>query len=653
MILIWLSIQGWPVTLADQKPGLWGMPGWYLGLAFCWGTLLIAVLLNIGWVSWRQPDALYHRSAGLIVVLTLVQGLWFSAVTPPWQSPDEHAHYEYAALIAVLNRVPTLDDLRQDIQAEVTASMFVHDFWRLIQREPVAEPPMGFYRAGALTEYPATHVIDNRYIYYPQVGDEPPLYYIFPALFYKLTVQAEATLRLYVMRLASVYIWAALSAAIGWAGYELFPNKPVLGVAAWLIAVFNPALNHIGSVLSNDVLAALWCTLFLGLLVRIFRKGINWRNGVALIACIILALLTKKSTLWLLPMAGLTLLCMPQLSRRLRLLVMRAMGILALGCLVLWVLPSSMARHWEGATRIKEPNRHNYVLEMTEGSTATQSIGLQRTSKLRGRAVVAEIVSRSSEVARMELCLGVFDDTQMCHSLVIDSVWRNEQVVFNVPENTERLTLNLTAFEGTVWVDDVVFVEQPSVIRNHDMGDRVSWLERILVIVGRPLSIDRLVAGLFANFSQRMSLLWGILPQAWRFFFDSFWGNFGAALVIPLDNPWPSLTQFTVAFAIVGWLVQAFRQNIVGFWNASGILGGAFVLALLQTFLPLLSYQGGWLPQGRFIFPAIWPIVMLLTLGWYGWRIKVTERWFVLFVATGSLILNLAGLWRMMSYFYG
>lgn len=653
VVLVLLSMQGWAGMLSEQKPGLWGMPGWYLWLAFCWGTLLIAVLLNIGWASWQQPDALYHRSAGLIVALTLVQGLWFSAVTPPWQAPDEHAHYEYAALMAVLNRVPTLDDLRQDIQAEVTASMFAYDHWRLIQRQPVMEPPIGFYRAGSLTEFPTTHVIDNQYIYYPQVGDEPPLYYIFSALLYQLTVQSEATLRLYVMRLASVCIWVMLSAALGWAGYTLFPNKPTLGMAAWLVVVFNPMLNHIGSVLSNDVLAALWCTLFLIGLARVFRKGCNWRNVGVLTGCVVLALLTKKSTLWLLPMSGLALFWMPNLSHRWRRFFVRGMAVLALGCLLLWGLPSTTARYWEGVSRIKEPRTHNYVLQITEGSTATQSIGLRRTVPLRGQTVVAEIVSRSPEVAQMEFCLAVYGGTWMCQPLEIDAVWRRAQVVFDVPEDTERLALNLTVLDGTVWVDEVMFVEQPSVIRNHDMEERVSWLEKGLVIAGRPLSIDGLVAGLFANFNQRMSLLGSVFPQAWRLFFDSFWGNFGAALVIPLENPWPLLIRIAVLSAILGWAFQVLRQDMAHFLEASRLLGSAFILALLQTFIPLLSYQGGWLPQGRFIFPAIWPIGMLLTLGWYGWRIQVTERWFALFVAIGSLALNLAGLWRMMSYFYG
>lgn len=650
---VWgLARTGWLASFARQKPGLWGMPGWYGGLIFVWGVFLTVLLLHLGVWSWRPTDTLYRRIGWLMLGLTLAQGLLFSAIAPPWQSPDEHAHYEYAALMAVLQRVPNLDDVRQDIQAEVTTSMFTHDFWRLTQFEPVAEPPVGFYRTGALTEFPPTHVLDNRYIYYPQVGDEPPLYYIFPALLYKFTVRAEATLRLYVMRLASVGIWVALSAAIGWAGRGLFPDKPALVIATWLVALFNPALNHIGSVLSNDLLAALWCTLALGILMRMFKTGPSWRRGGLLGACVMLALLTKKSAFWLLPTIGLTLLWLPHFPRRWRLGIGLLLGGWVGVALLLWALPGSTARDWQGAPRMKEPDAPNHFLQVSPGHAATQIIGIHRTVAVRGQTINVQIAQRSSEEGTLEACLAVLNGEEVCHQLEVSSIWQNVQTSFTIPEEAEQLTLCLTTVKGTVWVDDVLFAEYPSAIRNTTMEERISWLERVLVTLGQPLNIDALIIGLFVNFNKHWPGLRLTLPLAWRIFFDSFWGNFGAALLLPLRAPWPLLTRSAIVVAVLGWIVQAFRRDTWG-GDVLRVLGPPSVLALLQTFIPLLSRQGGWMPQGRFMFPAIWPVVMLLTLGWYGWRVKWTERWFVLWVSGGCLALNLAGLWRMISYFYG
>ena len=49
----------------------------------------------------------------LFLTLALVRGLLYAVATPPWQAPDENGHFEYAWLIAHLERLPTRDDARQ------------------------------------------------------------------------------------------------------------------------------------------------------------------------------------------------------------------------------------------------------------------------------------------------------------------------------------------------------------------------------------------------------------------------------------------------------------------------------------------------------------------------------------------------------------
>jgi len=103
------TLQQFIEAFAKRKPGLWGEPAWYVFLMVAGGALVVALLINVVLIAFKP---VYKRHALLLIGLTLVQGLFYSSVTPPWQAPDEHAHYEYAALMGELNRVPRLADVR-------------------------------------------------------------------------------------------------------------------------------------------------------------------------------------------------------------------------------------------------------------------------------------------------------------------------------------------------------------------------------------------------------------------------------------------------------------------------------------------------------------------------------------------------------------
>jgi hypothetical protein len=60
----------------------------------------------------------------LLLGLTLIRGLIYLSVTPPWQSPDETGHFEYAWLIAHLGQLPTEDTLSPPFERELLSSLY-------------------------------------------------------------------------------------------------------------------------------------------------------------------------------------------------------------------------------------------------------------------------------------------------------------------------------------------------------------------------------------------------------------------------------------------------------------------------------------------------------------------------------------------------
>jgi len=70
----------------------------------------------------------------------------------------------------------------------------------------------------------------------------------------------------------------------------------------------------------------------------------------------------------------------------------------------------------------------------------------------------------------------------------------------------------------------------------------------------------------------------------------------------------------------------------------------AFSLILLQTWLPMLGHA--WQPQGRYLFPALLPIAILLLLGWEEMLSSHRRSWLPFLLLLSLLLLNLQA-WRI------
>ncbi len=144
-------------------------------------------------------------------------------------------------------------------------------------------------------------------------------------------------------------------------------------------------------------------------------------------------------------------------------------------------------------------------------------------------------------------------------------------------------------------------------------------------------------------------------PLGWglgRIFFVSFWGQFGwMSLPLVGDTPWEGALGLLCASGLVGvciWLVRPGRAA----WRGCAVL---LLLALILggLLLPLLNAytqtRDQVIQQGRYLFPAMAPVALLLALGWRAllpmrWRtgaLVVWALWWALFAAAAlSLIVR-------------
>ncbi len=220
--------------------------------------------------------------AAILAVYTLLAVL-FAVYTPPWQAPDEPAHYNYVRYLVDKGKFPVLQ--------------------------------MGDYSQGYLdwikeAKFAPILSIDGiRYEFH-----QPPLYYLLAAPLFAVTGGALLPLRLF-----SVLLGAGLVVLAYLTGRRVFPAQPVLGLAAAAFVAFLP--QHLATVaqVSNDVLGELLvAALLLLLLGRIERdaradagsrgQGVRGKADYALLGVLCgLVLITKTTAYIAVLLAGIVL----------------------------------------------------------------------------------------------------------------------------------------------------------------------------------------------------------------------------------------------------------------------------------------------------------------------------------------------------------
>ncbi len=157
----------------------------------------------------------------------------FASRTPPWQVPDEPAHYNYIRFIAATGRLPILQpgDYDQNYLSTIVSRGFP----------------------------PELSIDPLRYEFH-----QPPLYYLGMVPIFRLFGGALLPLRLASAALGWLQILLAYAAV-----RRLFPERPAWAVGTAAVFAFLPQHVAMNSGVNNDALAEV---LILGLWVRIAQE---------------------------------------------------------------------------------------------------------------------------------------------------------------------------------------------------------------------------------------------------------------------------------------------------------------------------------------------------------------------------------------------
>lgn len=181
------------------------------------------------------------------------------AAIPPWQSPDEPTHFEYARLLA---RDGWRSPLRPDpaLEEAIIASLSRNDFWRFVKVYPPERPPRTFLAAPFLCQAPT------------QIGKNPPGYYLLAAQVLRFCPRQSLVAQLYCLRLLNALLSLLTVGAVFLCAREAFGGGFFPALAAAAFAAVLPQFAVIGGSVSPDPLSNLLGALFI-LLTLLERRG--------------------------------------------------------------------------------------------------------------------------------------------------------------------------------------------------------------------------------------------------------------------------------------------------------------------------------------------------------------------------------------------
>ena len=571
----------------------------------------------------------------VVLALTLVQGIIWLEATPPWGAPDEPGHFLYVELFAAQGRPPHPEDVTPAHWERILASMEAHG-WQTYVYPNGSETP--------LARDPALIASGS------QIGQKPPGYYALAATWLRLLPgwsDRDPATQLHWLRWLSLALHLLTTAVALGLALRLWPDAPARAMGVSLLVGLLPMVGFIGTSVNNDALTMLWGAVgFASLLLA--RSRLAWTLTV--IWLLLGPIVVDASLLFLWPL-GLLRVIFPLMSisrqdttpQKKKLPILILILILILIPILLLIPNSRWAAGWRrfgtdqsragGALYLRAKDAPARLSQILSGLLIVQRQGRPLTLEAEVTGSDGTMLLRlSEEGGDVEARCPLAPQPQTCRlTHTLSSRAHHVGVHLLLPAGEARVRVTLRDDAG--W----------SLLLNGDgaypapLGDPLfTWLEKRL-----PLPAGYFSRALYGQVWDVPSLMRYAAYMA--FAWASFWGWFGW-----LTRPFPWWVYGALAVATLAALVglgRRFRRQDSVVSIQFGIVGWAIAAVMLiggQVFAPMLGQA--WQPQGRYFFPALLPITILLISGWEALLPPSRRGWLPAGVFLALAALNLLAL---------
>ena len=598
------------------------------------------------------------QGLGLILLLALVNGLFFAFLVPPWQHYDEPGHFEYAWLIAHWSRLPDPNEYDPVMRRQLASSMIEHGFY----------DGLGYVPDLTSLDQPA-------WIGIPQI-DEPQLYYQTLAFPLKLAADAPLDVQLWVSRIVNL-VFFLLTVLAGWGlMQEVTPEKnPLRWIFPTTLAII-PNLANLMTAVNNDAAAVAFFSLFLWGGVLLIRNGFTWKAFLFTAGATLLCAFTKTTTILAIPLFLTAILFSLLRTRRwLAWWIFLGIGFF----LIVISFSFGDAQYWyrsplqEGATRVRNQQAilGEYVLRLDPGAQVNprwlrpiiQPVPEQVVKELAGKIVTvgAWMWANHPIQTRMPVLTDGMQSYSKKVTLSQEPVFFKYQV--KIPKKTQRMWISLIPgnqkppdqseiyFDGLVLAEGARPKDQPPIfsdetgrqgewgglpfqnfLRNHSGESGALRLRNWVNIFG---------SRFFPEYGQPSFIFSSLTDlQGSRYYYRNtvlrlyrtFWGEFGWGHVPLLGHkPYRVMGVFTL-LGIIGAGFYLGRNAASAPWEILFFMGSALVAgwgeALVRSAANLVTIWY-YLPVARYAFIVILPTMLILVTGWldlitiFGQRLKI------------------------------
>jgi 4-amino-4-deoxy-L-arabinose transferase-like glycosyltransferase len=243
------------------------------------------------------------RAAAACAVVALANGLAWSLIIPPFEVPDENAHYAYVQQAVEQRTVPhqVLPEgpLSPALDATLGAVLFYQIIGESHNPSPVSE--LQQRTVEATQREPLSSIGSGDAL---TATNNPPLYYVLEAVPYALASHGTVLDRLAAMRVLSALMGAVTVLLIYLFMAELLPRRPWAWTTGALVAAFQPLFGFMSGGVNNDNLLYLMAAGVLWGLARTFRRGLTPANGALIGGFLGVGIVAKLTLLGFVPAAG-------------------------------------------------------------------------------------------------------------------------------------------------------------------------------------------------------------------------------------------------------------------------------------------------------------------------------------------------------------
>jgi len=205
-------------------------------------------------------DSTATKLLGLLLLITAYLGVQCITFIPPWQSPDEPTHFEYAQVLSSGGN-PFHPRPELGLQKRIIQSLDRFQYWHYVGVE-TPDPLPEIFTEAPFVKDAASQLLKN-----------PPVYYLIASVFLRLNKEETILGGLYQLRVLSL-VFTLLTVIVVFAvAREFAPGQSLFHLATATFAAFLPQFMVIGTSVSPDPLINLMGSLVVWGTLKASRPG--------------------------------------------------------------------------------------------------------------------------------------------------------------------------------------------------------------------------------------------------------------------------------------------------------------------------------------------------------------------------------------------